>query len=205
MNKSALAASLIVFLFISAPPLLAQEEVAPEEFTELHDLIPDKCFSAPLSIVSPGSVDIGIESGYSSTTWQSKACIASTKAFHGRSASDTFTVTVTAPAGFRIARIRYQQAGTRYLERSTYWTASGTGTFTVNEVAVPFTFTTPALTRVVDLTGQDVLVASVLVSISLKAARSSSFPRVTAPPGSATISVADAVIAVEYEPQVAVP
>ena len=106
MNKSALAASLIVFLFISAPPIFAQEEAAPEEFTELHDLIPDKCFSAPLSIVGPGTVDIGIESGYSSTTWQSKA---------------------------------------------------------------------------------------------------SSVPRVTAPPGSATISVTDAVISVEYEPQVVVP
>ena len=151
MHKSALAASLIVFLFISAPPVLAQEEVVPEEFTELHALIPDKCFSATLSVVTPGSVDIGIESGYSSTTWQNKACIASTRSFHGRTASDTFTVTVTAPAGMRIARIAYQQAGTGT------WNGAPTGR------------------------------------------------RVTAPPGSATISVTDAVISVEYEPQVAVP
>jgi hypothetical protein len=77
--KPSLAAWVAASVLVSAPPLLAQEEVPVEEFTELHDLIPDKCFSAALSVVSPGSVNIGIESGYSSTTWQNKACIASTR------------------------------------------------------------------------------------------------------------------------------
>jgi hypothetical protein len=195
--KPSLAASFAVCL-VAASPVFAQEE-----FTELHDLIPDRCFSAPLSVVAPGVVDIGIESGYNSTTWQNKACIASTRSFHSGAVSDTFTVTVTAPAGMRIARVRYEQVGSAYEERANYWTASGTGTFTVNEIAVPFSFTAPTLVRVIDLTGQDVASANVLVSISLSAKRNSAHPRVKAAPGSATISVTDAVIRVEYEPQVA--
>ena len=106
---------------------------------------------------------------------------------------------MTAPEGLRIARIRYEQTGTRYLERSTYWSASGTGTFSVNDIVTTFSFTTPTLTRVVDLSGQDVQVANVLVTISLNARRNSAFPRVKAAPGSATISVANAVIYVEYQ------
>jgi hypothetical protein len=65
-----------------------------------------------------------------------KACKASTHAFHGRTVTDTFTATVTAPPGMRIARVHYEQVGTRFLERSIYWAASGTGTLTVNELTL---------------------------------------------------------------------
>ena len=121
----------IVFaLFGWVAPLGAQEAT----FTDLHDVVPNRCFSAPLSTVGADFVDIGIESGFDSATWVNKACKASTSAFHTRTAGDTFSVTVTAPPGMRITRVTYAQAGTRYLERSTYWTASGTGTLTVNGV-----------------------------------------------------------------------
>jgi hypothetical protein len=142
-------------------------------------------------------VNIGIESGYSSTTWQNKACVAATTAFHARSVSDTFTVTVTAPPGQQITRVHYVQSGARYLERSLYWQASGTGQLTANGVSVPFSFTLPTLTKTIDLTGQNVESTTISVSIAMSAGRSSNYPRVTDPPGSATIIVASAVISVE--------
>ena len=71
----------------------------PVTFTDLQDVVPQRCFSAALSTVDVASVRIGIESGYNSATWQNKACIAATTAFNPRSVSDTFTVTVTAQPG----------------------------------------------------------------------------------------------------------
>ena len=176
-------------------PLGAQEAT----FTDLHDLVPDRCFSAPLTTLGADSVDIGIESGYSHQTWQNKACIASTGAFHAGTVADTFTVTVTAPAGMRIARVSYQQSGRRYLERSTYWSASGTGTLTVDGVPLSFSFTTPTLIQTVDLSDQSVESTTISVAISLRAARNSNFPRVKAAPGSALIEVSNAMIRVQFE------
>jgi hypothetical protein len=169
----------------------------PVTFTGLGDLVPQRCFSAPLSSVDVASVGIGIESGYNPATWQNKACIAATTAFNPRSVSDTFTLTVTAPPGQRLTRVHYQQSGRRYLERSLYWRASGTGQLTANGVSVPFSFTLPNLTRTIDLTGQNVESTTISVSISMSAGRSTNEPRVTNPPGSASISVTSAVISVE--------
>jgi hypothetical protein len=53
------------------------------------------------------------------------------------------------------------------------------------------------LTRTIDLTGQNVESTTISVSISMSAGRSTNQPRVTDPPGSASISVASAVISVE--------
>jgi hypothetical protein len=139
----------------TVPPTTTVPPV-PATFTDLQDLVPQRCFSAALSTVDAVSVRIGIESGYNSATWQNKACIAATAAFNPRSVSDTFTVTVTAPPGQRIARVHYQQSGSRFLERSLYWRASGAGQLTANGVSVPFSFTLPNLIWTVDLTGQDV-------------------------------------------------
>ena len=192
-NKGVLR-TLAVSLLGFAAPVAAQEAM----FTDLHDLVPDRCFSAPLTTLGSNLVDIGIESGYSQQTWANKACIASTYAFHARTVADTFTVTVTAPPGMRIARVIYGQSGRRYLERSTYWFASGTGTLTVNGVPESFSFTTPNLIHTVDLSGQDVESTTISVAISLKVGRSGNFPRVKAPPGSATLEVSDARIRVEF-------
>jgi hypothetical protein len=187
--------TLALSLFGVVAPLGAQEAT----FTDLHDLVPNRCFSASLSTTGADFVDIGIESGYNQT-WINKACIASTNSFHGRTVTDTLTVTVTPPPGMRIARVSYEQAGRRYLERSSYWFATGTGTLTVNGVPLSFSFTAPALIQTVDLSGQDVESATISVAISLRVGRSSNFPRVKAPPGSATLQVSDAVIRVHFEP-----
>jgi hypothetical protein len=141
--------ALFLPLMCLVAPVGAQEAV----FTDLHDLVPDRCFSAALTTVTADSADIGIESGYNSATWINKACKASTHAFHSRTVTDTFTATVTAPPEMRIARVHYEQVGTRFLERSIYWAASGTGTLTVNEITLPFSFTLPTLVKTVDLTG----------------------------------------------------
>ncbi len=180
---------------LGVAPLGAQEAT----FTDLHDLVPDRCFSAALTTLGADSVDIGIESGYSYQTWTNKACKASTGSFHVGSVSDTFTVTVTAPTGMRIARVSYEQAGWRYLERSTYWSASGTGTLTVNGVPLSFSFMDPTLNQTVDLSDQNVESTTISVAISLKAKRNGNFPRVKAAPGSATLEVSDAVIRVQFD------
>jgi hypothetical protein len=169
----------------------------PVTFTELHDLVPGRCFSAALSTVEVASVRIGIESGFNPTNWTNNACVAATTAFNTRSVGDTFTVTVTAQPGRHITRVHYQQAGGRLLQRSLYWFASGTGQLTANGVSVPFSFTLPTLTRTIDLTGQNVESTTISVSISMLAGRSTTQPRVTDPPGSAYISVTSAVISVE--------
>jgi hypothetical protein len=166
-------------------------------FTDLHDLVPQRCFSAPLSTADVASVRIGIESGYNPANWQNNACIAATTSFNPRSVSDTFTVTVMAPPGRHLIRVHYQQSGNRLLERSTYWFANGIGQLTTNGVSVPFSFTLPNLTRTIDLAGQNVTSATISVSISMAAGRSANEPRVTNPPGSASISVTSAVISVE--------
>jgi hypothetical protein len=83
------------------------------------------------------------------------------------------------------------------LERSTYWFASGTGQLTANGISVPFSFTTPNLTRTIDLAGQNVESATISISISMSAGRSGNQPRVTNPPGSGSISVTNAAISVE--------
>jgi hypothetical protein len=98
-----------------------------------------------------------------------------------------------------IARVNYLQSGSRYLERSTYWFANGTGALTVNGVPLSYSFTEPTLTRTVDLTGQGLESTTISVSLQLRTGRSGNFPRVTAPPGSASIRVISAVIQVEFE------
>src|SRR5262245_59016188 len=128
--------TLMLSLFVLAAPVGAQAT-----FTDLQDLVPNRCFSAALSTVSVDAVDIGIESGVDPATWIDKSCVASTTAFHARTVTDTFTVTVTAPPGMHIARVNYEQVGSRFLERSTYWFANGTGTLTVNGVPLSFSFT----------------------------------------------------------------
>ena len=185
----------VLSLFGWVVPAGAQEAA----FTDLHDLVPDRCFSAALSTVSANAVDIGIESGFNPATWIDKACIASTTPFHSRTVTDTFTVTVTAPPGMRIARVTYQQTGAVIEQRGSYWEEFGTGTLTVNNVPLSFSFTTPTLTKTVDLTGQNVESTTVSIMLSLTARRNSFQPRVTAPPGSATILVGDALLQVEYE------
>ena len=168
-------------------------------FTDLHDLVPYRCYVAEASTVVADSVMIGIEDGGAVPgTFQRRACVAATTAFNPRSVSDTFTVTVTAPPGMTISRVQYVQFGNRLLQRSTYWFANGSGALTAAGVSVPFSFTTPGLGRSIDLTGQNVESTTISVSISMTAGRSANHPRVTDPPGSASISVTSASIIVEY-------
>jgi hypothetical protein len=149
--------------------------------------------------MSADRVNIAIEDGGAVPgTFQRRACIAATTAFNPGSVTDAFTVTVTAPPGTRLTGVTYTQTGSRLLQRSTYWRASGSGQLTASGVTVPFSFTHPSLARSIDLTGQNVESTTISVSISMSAGRSANHPRVTNPPGSAFISVTTAQIVVEY-------
>ena len=168
-------------------------------FTDLHDVVPHRCYVAATSTVVGDSVVIGIENGGAVPgTFQRAACIAATTAFNPRTVGDTFSVSVAAPPGMTISRVQYVQLGNRLLERSTYWQASGSGELTAAGVSVPFSFTTPGLGRSIDLAGRNVDSTTISVSISMSAGRSNNHPRVTDPPGSASISVTSATIIVEY-------
>jgi hypothetical protein len=170
----------------------------PVTFTDLHDRVPYRCYMAEQSTVSADRVSIAIENGGAVPgTFQRRACIAATTAFNPGSVTDTFTVTVTAPPGKRLTRVTYSQTGSRLLQRSIYWRASGTGQLTANGLTMPFSFTHPGLARSIDLTGQNVESTTISVSISMSAGRSTNQPRVTDPPGSASISVTSAAISVE--------
>jgi hypothetical protein len=200
MPANASVKGFLLTVVLSLLGLVAPVGAQEATFTDLHDLVPDRCFSAALSTVSADAVDIGIESGIDSATWINKACTASTTPFNSRTVTDTFTVTVTAPPGMRIARVHYEQAGTRFVWWSPlYWHASGIGTLTVNGVPLSFSFTAPSLIQTVDLAGQDVQSTTVSVSINLLAERDAAFPRIPGKPGYATIQVTNAVIRVEYQ------
>ena len=182
----------VLFLLGLASPVAAQEVL----FSDLSDSTPGRCFSVARSVIAADTLTIGIESGFDPKTWQNIACRASTGSFSARTAGDTFMVTITAPPGRTIARVHYEQDGFRFLERSLYWYAQGTGSLVVNGAAQAYTFQNPTLVKTATVNAE---VAHVLVTLSLQAGRSTFSPRVTAPPGSATIEVTHAVIRVEYE------
>jgi hypothetical protein len=75
--------ALVLSLVGLVAPLGAQEAT----FTDLHDLVPDRCFSAALSTVSADAVDIGIESGVNRRTWSGRWARPSPRRRFGSSSS----------------------------------------------------------------------------------------------------------------------
>lgn len=183
----------IVFLLYFAAAAFGEEAT----FTEMHDLVPLRCFATELSTVTADAVDIGINTGYTATSggFAIRAdCIASTAAFNARTTTDTFTVTITAPVGQKITKVHYEQVGSVFKERSVYWFATFSGTLTVNGAPTVI----PALSGITTV-AVDAEAVTVAAMIHLSVGRSSAYPRVTAAPGSATIRVTDAVIRVEFQ------
>lgn len=131
-------------------------------------------------------------------TWRNNAFAVSTRDFHLGSMSDTFTVTVTAPPSMRIARVIYEQAGNRLTERG-YFNADGSATLSVEGSQMAFNFQSPNLTRTMEVSSLDLTSATVSIAASIRAYRNSSFPRVKALPGSASISITSAETRVEFE------
>lgn len=114
--------------------------------------------------------------------------------------SDRFDVTINAPVGQRIARIRYQQAGMRIVERSTYWYARGTLALSVDNTRLTFlNFQSPSVVQTLELGHLGLTTATESVDLTLSAGRNSANPRVTSAPGGAHNQVTDALLFVEFE------
>lgn len=177
---------------------------AQDTFSNMSDLVPDRCFSAPLSTAQDKTLSIGIETGQYLSGWtlRSKGCGASAGSMTSfpRSTSDRLSVTINAPAGQRIARIYYQQAGLRIIERSTYWYANGSLSLAVDGVRLTLlNFQSPSLTQTLELSHLGLTTATVSVDVTLSAGRNTSNPRVTSAPGGVHYEVTGAQMIVEFE------
>ena len=84
----------------------------PVTFTELHDPVPQRCFSAPLGAVDVASVRDRDRVRLQPGELAEQGVYRGDHSFNPRSVSDTFTVTVTAPPGRHLTHVHYQQSGT---------------------------------------------------------------------------------------------
>lgn len=177
---------------------------AQDTFSNMSDLVPDRCFSAPLSTVQDNALTFGIETGRYVSGWtvRSKGCGASagSMTLFPRTTSDRLSVTVNAPAGQRIARIYYQQAGLRIIERATFWYANGSLSIAVDGVRLTLlNFQSPSLMQTVELSHLGLTTATVSVDLTLAAGRNTTSPRVTSAPGGVNYEVTGAQMIVEFE------
>ncbi|HJZ75813.1 MAG TPA: hypothetical protein VKE51_28965 [Vicinamibacterales bacterium] len=137
------------------------------QFTEIRDAVPSKYFSAatthPLEWF-PNLLIIGLEDGVDPVTSLPNNFVAWSG---NRSAMDTISFKVTAPEGFYVALIYYQQEGTASSSRQL--TAAGSTTWVVaNTPASVGTFLSdPGLVVLADLTGQRLTSVPVSITASL--------------------------------------
>lgn len=124
MKKITLFASIATILFLASA-------ASAQTFTNIHDAVPGKYFSASASVVDGSTLVIGLESGSNPSTFVSNEFRASNLAYQNRMADDTISFTVSAPAGYTIATITYAQHGTFNTYRTavqrgnTQWTVAG--------------------------------------------------------------------------------
>ena len=110
----------------------AQAQIAA--FSQVRDAAPGKFFDAATSeafAANGNRLNIGFNTGSDPNTFVSNAFRATTLAFGNRTASDTISFVVTAPADFYVASLTFTQQGTSSTGRtsvqsgSTQWTVAG--------------------------------------------------------------------------------
>jgi hypothetical protein len=135
-------------------------------FSQLRDAASGKFFDAATSepfAANANRLNIGFNTGSDPTTFVSNAFHVTTLAFGNRSASDTISFVVTAPANFYIASLAYTQQGTSSTVRTavqsgnTQWTVAGIP-------AILGEYNNPNLTGTIDLNALQL--GSVAVSIT---------------------------------------
>jgi hypothetical protein len=196
---SAAAAVLIAGLAALAPAVSSATSSLQTQtalFADIDDAVPNMYFNAETTAPDPANPErlvIGFNSGINSQTWVNQAFVASTEAFYRRTAMDTLSFTIQAPAGQYISRVTYRQSGTGSVAR-TGSTAGGTHWVVDGEAASLGTFATnPTLTGTIDLTGQNKTSVPVSITTALFA---------WSPPlvGSATVKLSAAEVQVELQP-----
>ena len=165
-------------------------------FTNLNDAVPSRFFNAAGSGVDPvnrNRLIVAFNTGRDPATLRANAFRASTEAFNHSIAMDTLRVLVTAPRGFYISRVTYNQRGAGSVART--GAAAGASTWVVGGRAgnVGVFSTNPALTRTMDITGLNLTSVPVSITTSLYAFAT---PRL----GSATLAVTGADLFVQVLP-----
>jgi hypothetical protein len=182
LRWSALAIPVAVALLGIASSAQAQVPT----FTRIKDAVPSKFFDPATTTPDPvnkNRLRIGFNSGLDLSTFLFTDFRVSSLAFTNRTAHDTISFTVKAPAGYFIAKITYHQEGTGSTTRTAI--AYGDATLLVDNLPIDlgsFT-TTPTLSRTVDLAARHLRSVSVAVSDSLFATT-----------GSLAITAADVVV-----------
>jgi len=161
-----LAATVIVILLSAAATAQAQAVV----FKTLRDAVPGKFFDAAKSRLDPANPNhliIGFDSGVNPTTLIANDFRASALPFSNRSAMDTLSLVLKAPAGFAIGTVTYTQRGSGATTRTAV--SSGGATWLVG--GTPFLLgmfsNNPNLSRTVDLRGLKQTSVPVVITASL--------------------------------------
>jgi hypothetical protein len=111
VSRCAAYAIVVTVLLLSAAPVASAQDVT---FSDLRDAVPTKFFDAAKSAANPldaNDLVIGLDTGFDFQTFTINDFAASMLPFFNRTAADTISFVVTAPDGFYISKITYQQRG----------------------------------------------------------------------------------------------
>lgn len=182
-GKWATVAALVLLVVFTAA-WEAQAQVVT--FKAVRDAVPEKFFDAAKSTLDPANPNrlvIGFDTGVNPTTLVANDFRASALPFSNRSAMDTLSFVLKAPAGFYIGKVTYTQQGTGFTSRTAI--SSGAATWLV--ASHPFslgTFTNnPNLSKTVDLSASKLTSVPVVITVSLFAST-----------GSVAVTSADVVV-----------
>lgn len=107
--------ALLAVTGLVAPAFASGDIVLSREFT-IRDAVDGANFAPTHTAATPGHLSIGFESGTNLQTLTSRAFLATTSGAK-TTAADVLVVRITAPAGFVIGTISYEQAGTKTVSR----------------------------------------------------------------------------------------
>lgn len=112
LRTTAAYAATFSALVLAGANIAAAQDVT---FSDLRDAVPAKFFDAAASQPSasnPNELEIGFNKGFDFRTFSTNDFSASALPFGNRTAADTISFVVTAPAGFYVSKITYTQRGT---------------------------------------------------------------------------------------------
>jgi ABC-type amino acid transport substrate-binding protein len=110
-NRIASLAAAALFMVSAAA---AQAQTDAPAFVAISDAVPGRFFDAATTAASatdPGTLVVGFNTGRDPGTWKSNDFRAATAPYSHRSAMDTISFTIVAPAGHYIASVTYTQQG----------------------------------------------------------------------------------------------
>lgn len=178
------AAAVIITLFSAASE--AQAQIV--RFKSIRDAVPGKFFDAATTAPDPANLNrlvIGFNTGFNLTTFIANDFRASALPFSNRTAMDTLSFTVKAPAGFYIAKITYTQRGTGFTGRTAVSAGGAQWVVAGHPFSMGVFSSDPNLSRTVDLTGSRLTSVPVSITVSLFAST-----------GSVAVTSADVVVTV---------